>query len=455
MNKKEEKILYLFILLNPIFDLLSSLFSNYKFTPSTFLRPIIPLLLIIYIFIKEKSIRNKLIGLSLIYISYGCIHLFIYKGLITEFSYGTLLHEFQYIANYTYLMFTFATFIYMFYKRKTLDLKKYLFYISAFYVVSIYIAILTGTSLTSYVEGVGYKGWFNTSGAVGAILTISSFINIPYLIKSNINKIFKFTYIFLTLFFLHFLIGSRVGLIGSLLFIVSFFISLLFIYFKEKRNNKVFNLEIVLPMILVLILTMFIDSSTLSRRAQLDDMKDDEKHIAYDLKDEIDKIDSEGSAGKYILEEQKMALDSLEEYANATGLANVDLRKQQIIYHYYLWNFQHNILLKLFGNGFLTNMGMLTLEMEGFALFFNFGILGFILFYLPFLLILIYATYIALKNIKKLDLEYIMLLAGSVTSIGISTLSGHTYFNTSVMPVIIILYLLLINKTVSIKGDKN
>ena len=436
--KKEEKILYFFILLNPIFDLFSSFFNA---------------CIIIYIFIKDKTIRKKIIGLFIIFITYACIHLLIYNGLITEFSFGTLIHEFQYIANYTYLIFTFLTFLYIFYKKDN-ELNKYLFYTSMFYVLSIYISIITNTSLTSYIEGIGYKGWFNTSGAVGAILTLGLFINTPYLLKSNYNKFIKSLYLFLTLFFLHFLIGSRVGLIGSLLFIASYLGSLLIIrIFQKQKIKEYLKLEIVLPMIIVLILSLFIDSSTLSRREQLDGMKDDNKYIAYDLKDEIDKIDSEDSTGKYILLEQKMALDSLEEYANATKLANVNIRKQQIIYHYYLWTFQKDISLKLFGNGFLTNMGMLTLEMEAFALFFNFGIVGFLLFYMPFIGILLYSVYIFIKKFKKIDFECLMLMLGSVTSFGISTLSGHTYFNTSVMPVIIIMYVLLLNKIKAIKGE--
>lgn len=453
MQKKEEKLLYIFILLNPIFDLLSSLFSNFKYTPSTFLRPIIPLLLLIYIFIKDKSIRSKFSGLFLIYISYSCMHLYLYNSLITEFSYGTLMHEFQYIANYTYLIFTFVTFLYVFYKKDN-KLNKYIFYTSMFYILSIYIAIITGTSLTSYVEGVGYKGWFNTSGAVGAILTLSLFVNTPYLIKNNINKYITFLYLFLTLSYLHFLIGSRVGMMGSLLFIASYLFSVMLIFLREKNKDIIktnLRLELLIPIVIVLIMSVFIDSSTFARRAQLDDMKDKDKHIAYDLKDEIDKIDEEGSTGKYILEEQKLALDALEEYANATEMANVNLRKQQIVYHYYLYSYQHNILLKLFGNGYLTNMGMLTLEMEGFALFFNFGILGFMLYYLPFILILVYSIYTLFKKYKNIDITYIMLVLCSITSFGISTLSGHTYFNTSVMPVIIVMYTLLLNKTKELK----
>jgi hypothetical protein len=45
----KENWLYIFILINPIFDLLSSLFTNLgtSFTPSTIMRPIIPLILLI------------------------------------------------------------------------------------------------------------------------------------------------------------------------------------------------------------------------------------------------------------------------------------------------------------------------------------------------------------------------------------------------------------------------
>lgn len=451
--RKEAKWLYIFILLNPIFDLFSSIFNQigFRYTPSTFLRPLIPLGLIIYIFIKDKSVRKLIIGLILIYLSYMGLHLYLYKDLITTFSYGSLLDELQYVINYTYLIFTLLTFIYVFYKKEH-KLNKYLFYTSMFYIISIYIAIITGTSFTSYVEGVGYKGWFNTSGAVGAILTLSLFINTPYLLKENINKYYKFIYLFLSLFFLHFLIGSRVGLIGSVLFIISYFGSIFLISLIQKQRLKNYiKLEIISPMILMLILSLFIDSNSITRRIQLDDMKDDIKHIAYDLEDEINKIDNENSVGKYILEEQKLALDSLREYAYATKIENVNLRKQQIIYHYYLYSFQDSILLKLFGNGFLTNMGALTLEMEAFALFFNFGILGFTLYYLPFILILIYAIYMGIKKYKSLDITYILLILGSITSFGISSLSGHTYFNTSVMPVIIVMYILLINKAKEIK----
>ena len=56
-----------------------------------------------------------------------------------------------------------------------------------------------------------------------------------------------------------------------------------------------------------------------------------------------------------------------------------------------------------------------------------------------------------IKKYKSLDITYILLILGSITSFGISSLSGHTYFNTSVMPVIIVMYILLINKAKEIK----
>ena len=55
------------------------------------------------------------------------------------------------------------------------------------------------------------------------------------------------------------------------------------------------------------------------------------------------------------------------------------------------------------------------------------------------------------KNIKRVDIESIMYTFGVSISYAISMLAGHVYFNTSVMPMIIVIHLLLLNKCMSIK----
>ena len=455
MNK--EKWLYTFILLNPIYDILSSLFNYYGFSYflSTLLRPIIPLLMIIYIFFTDRTVRKKLLILGSIYVSYVVTHLYLYNNIKTGISYGNLLHEFQYLINYTYLIFTFLLFLYIFFKREN-KLKDTLFYNILFYIVTIYISIITNTSFPSYVEGIGYRGWFNTSGAVGSILIISLFVLLPYLVKKEIKVGYKYFFIFIIAFYLCFLIGSRVGLYGSVLAMGSFILyNILFNLFKRKkiRINKKNRFLIIGGCLVIVIMISLFGSYTLERRLQLDNITDKEIHIAYDLMDIRTAIINNTIEKNYMSNDQIRALHSLYEHANRINLPNVDMRKQQLIYHTYLYQYQKSVPLKLFGNGYLANFGALTLEMEGIALLFNFGIIGFVLYAMPFLSIFIYALYIGVQNIRKIDVEYMMYISGVFISYAISLMAGHVYFNTSVMPVIIIAHVLLLNKVKAMKGE--
>ena len=76
---KKEYIIYFYIILCPILDIASFLFRNAfdtNISISTFIRPIIPVILAIYIFIKANK-KHKLIlaGIATIYVAYGAIHL--------------------------------------------------------------------------------------------------------------------------------------------------------------------------------------------------------------------------------------------------------------------------------------------------------------------------------------------------------------------------------------------
>lgn len=73
MDKKKiikiDKLLCMLLILCPILDMLSFIFRNTfetKISPSTFLRPIISIIVIIYIVITDKN-RFKIIGVGTIY----------------------------------------------------------------------------------------------------------------------------------------------------------------------------------------------------------------------------------------------------------------------------------------------------------------------------------------------------------------------------------------------------
>jgi hypothetical protein len=93
-------------------------------------------------------------------------------------------------------------------------------------------------------------------------------------------------------------------------------------------------------------------------------------------------------------------------------------------------------------------------EMEVPAFLYNFGIIGFFIYFMPFLIIPLYGLYIAYKNIKKITVEYAMLVAGSLFAIILSFLSGYTFFNSSTMMIIIALNVIMIYEIKQIQDDE-
>lgn len=458
----KENLLYLFILISPILDLCSSLCRIDNHSISLILRPIIPCALLMYIFITDKSTRKKLTIGGLVYLVYMVIHLLLYKNLITDYSYGGISYEASYVANYTYLIFTLYLFIYVFKKIDTSNLKKYFLIYTIMYIVSIYLAIITKTSFSTYVEGYGYRGWFNTGGAVGSILIGALFVLLPYLFEKKDKIILKVIILASIIFYLTFLLGTRTGLFGTLVALGSYFgIQLInFLFFSNKNNIKTIIISFLIIIALIVSVTIF-GSSTLSRRHHLKDIdgqvpdgsSTETIYMAYDLVILKRQMDNNEMPKTYMTDAEKTAIIKLDKYSKDKKLSSTDLRKQQLIYHHYLYNAQHDFLLKIFGNGYLTNMGMLTLEMETIALFYNFGIIGFVLFMGPFLAIFIYSSIEGLKYLKKTDVAYWTIMVGCFMTYVISTLAGHTYFNTSVMIVIIVLHTLLYINASKLKGD--
>ena len=153
-------------------------------------------------------------------------------------------------------------------------------------------------------------------------------------------------------------------------------------------------------------------------------------------------------------ESQKQSILDLYNTANQLNVTNNDQRAQQLIYNLALVKNQKNLVLIIFGNGYMENFRELVLEMEIPAFLFNFGILGFMLYFVPFLSIFIYGVYIAIKNIRKIDDEYLMILLGSGFTFALSFFSGYTFFNSSSMMAIIVIYTLLINKINKLKEVK-
>lgn len=418
-----ENILCVFIIMCPVFDMISFLYRNMfntNFSPSTFTRPIISIVCIIYLFFKKnKKFKVYSFLTFLLYAVYGGIHLYLFQKVKTGSSYSNIVHEAQYIINYSFMILNLFIYIDVFKEKNTDKLKKSVLYAVSIYIISIFISIFTNTSSNTYLEEkMGYKGWFESGNSIGAILILSIFIYIGYIKDKKYRKI-AVPLLILNGIFLTFLIGTRVGLFGFIL-VLSFYIivEILYSLLKNEKVNKKLVIIASISIVAIALLVVIFGSTTLERRKHLKQIEDNivdayleqNSHITGDLLDIKNKIDNNQLENGYMSQSQKESILDLYNIANSLNVSNNDQRMQQLIYNISLVKNQKNIWLILFGNGYMANFRELVLEMEIPAFLFNFGLVGFTLYFVPFLSIFIYGIYFAFKYRKKIDDEFIMLL---------------------------------------------
>lgn len=465
-NKKIESLLYLYIIICPILDCASFIFRNAlntSISPSTIIRPIFVIIACLYIFITDKKQRKIFILAGITYGIYALAHLYIFTIVKNNSSYSGIVHELQYLANYTFMVLNLYVYIYTFSQKKDTDkLYKCVLLSISIYVISLYISMITGTLSNTYMlEGMGYKGWFESGNSLSAILVLSMFILLNIFGKNTISPKIKMCtglVIIAVGVYSILLIGTRVGLYGFILAIGIFGIVQLIYNLTHKKNVKqtliISAILFAIAVIgIVLILTIF-GSSTLERRKKVEEMANEvvdeatnEKvHITGDMFEIKSKIENGTLEEGYMSKEQQQAVITLNEIATKYDLSVKQMRTLQLIYNIELANNQSNLIYRLFGNGYVSQYREMVLEMELAAILINFGIYGFILYLVPFIVVYGYSLYNGIKNIKKIDAEYIMLIAGGGFAFALSLLSGYIFFNASTTMIIILINILLLSK---------
>jgi len=461
-----QPLLYLYIILCPILDCVSFLFRNTlntNISPSTIIRPIIVIIACLYIFITDKKQRKIFIISGVTYGIYAITHLYIFTVVKNNSSYSGIIHELQYLVNYTFMVLNLYVYIYTFTKNKETDkLTKHVLISISIYILSIYIAILTGTSSHTYMlEGMGFKGWFESGNSLSAILILSMFILLNIFGQKNISKKVKIWtgfIIALVGIFLISLIGTRAGLYGFILVLGIFGIAQLICNIAHRKNVKkiliITGLLFIITIIGIILIFKVFGSNTLDRREKVENMANqvvdettnEKVHITGDLYHIKNKIEDRTLEPGYMSEEQQQAVISLNEIATKYNLSVEQMRSLQLIYNIELAKNQANQLYLLFGNGYVSQYREMILEMELLAIPINFGIYGFILYLMPFISVYIYAGYKIIKNIKKVDVEEIMLISGGGLAFVLSLLSGYIFFNASTTMMIIVINTLLLIK---------
>jgi len=211
------------------------------------------------------------------------------------------------------------------------------------------------------------------------------------------------------------------------------------------------TISCIVGIVAVVVIVGTAGSVTINRRKQLKNeslemSKEEITHISGSLTKIKEQIDNNSLEESFMSETQMKSVIDLYNIANKLKITNNDLRMQQLIYNICLVKNQANPLLILFGNGHQLNFYELVMEMEVLSILINFGLIGFILYLGPFIAILIYTFVFGIKNIKKIDSEYIMLFLGSCLGFVLSLLTGYVFFSLSTNIIIIIIDTILIHK---------
>lgn len=476
MKEKQQqlilRIILVFVLLQPIFDILSRLaIKGYIPNISTYLKPLFIFGITTYLLFLYSPIKKKWFTYITFFGLFTLGHLYILYKLLTESS--IILHEFRFIINIAYMIALFISLYTLYYHTKDKEdmfkkIKNTCFYTFMLYFTLYLVAVLTGTSGMTYEYSdkykLGYKGWYDSGQILGHAFSIMFPIILYGILKPKNKKIIRTIFMILALIVVS-LLGTKVPYFITLIVLILYLIIVLFIkFFNKEFERNLFNVALVVCSIVALICTykytpVAYNTDINNKNAKIELEK-------YDL-NSISGKKSKKSYKELMKEHEGEDVSYLEKYYNWGEEASNYLeemfysgkvhpsntRAKQFYYSYkkfMLADFQY----KLFGIGYLNQDSLFAIESDFFMALFDFGVLGFILFlYIPIKEFLKSLVFI-LKNLKKIDLETYMLFMGLGIFFCISCYAGYTYIYTN-FSIFLVLLIVMLKLNIDIIRNNN
>lgn len=395
LKNNKEKLLIVYLFLQPIIDLVTSLCMNIwhiNLTIGMFIRFLFLALLLYYFFFinktKTKKKKTLYLGVILVYIFLFIIQIISLKGI------DSLFYEFQNLIRCFYFPICLILLIDMFEEKKLEITHNHWVSLFLIYIILIFIPTITNTGFNGYTQGkVGNIGWFNSSNEISAIISLLLPLFL-YGISKQKNKIITIIEILITLYVI-FNLGSKIVILSLFIIIIYYGI----IYLKKWLKNYDFKKLGILGILTVLFLVI-----SILVVPKTNFYKNIKTHLDFL---EVDSITDVFTSPKLF---DHFVFSSRLTFLNNT--ANNYLNS--------------NLSEKFLGIGYIENYGtdqvsLKMIEMDPFDIFFRHGIIGFIIYFLP----LMY-NFIELKNKKfKDENQSKNILLAIIIGIIIMNLSGH------------------------------
>ena len=371
IKKNISLIIAIFILLSPIIDLLTGLclhLFEIHFTIGIILR-VLFLLFICYatIFVYKKKLLLPYLAIGL----YGILYI---VGIIMYKNGVGIITEFQGLVKVFYFPVLFLS---LYSIRDEINISKMTLFTTLFlYLICIFVPILLGIGYDTYeITKAGTLGFYNSANEISGIISILTPIMFIILFSSkSIIPKFLLGIMYLVVILM---MGTKTPLLTLGITIVAIILYLWKDYLIKKQYKKIITSVIIL-LIGISALIVIIPKTNF--------YKNIETHLNYLKLDNVGEVFEDEELVDHFVFSQRLTF--LDRKAN--------------LYH------KANTYQKLFGIGYLKSNGKPTkmIEMDYFDIFYNHGVIGFLLFFI----ITIYVLWKVLKKEKTLNFDSYMLI---------------------------------------------
>ncbi|PGK44739.1 hypothetical protein CN907_05890 [Bacillus anthracis] len=433
-SNKFENFLLIFILLQPILDLLTAfciMVLKIDTTIGVITRLFVMFLSGIYILIQTKKQGN--IKYILYIILVGIVFTI---GLVNnKFTKNpmVLTEEIKFIAKalYPFVMLTCYVFVFKSLKEKSHSkMRNYITYASLIIGVVMVASITTGTDYNSYEwVKLGSRGWFYAGNELGSILAIMCPIVILYSIEKtkSIGKAYYWIPSILVVYSL-FAIGTKVG-VGAIFGSMAIAVVMCFIQaFTQRKDGKkhAYLLNGFLAMTVFVGILAYTPFSPFMKNMgfhfQLIEQEQSAKKE--EKKKEEAKEHKKHPVTEQAKEKEKEKVAEKKEETQALIFSGRQLFEQMYKDFYN----EAPMSQKLLGMGYAGNYKEQPklIERDFHDWFYSFGIIGFILLVIPFLYFGIKFIACVFTKFKEIfTVKYALVIAAILLGLGISFMAGH------------------------------
>lgn len=414
LKKYITKIIIIFLVLSPLFDLITSIQTNLFDFSFNFIIIFKLLFMGLFIYYLAFISKTKYKRISLIYLFIIFIYFVLYFFMVINYeNLSSLVFEMQNLFRTFYFIINLICLFNIYIDNKTDNLDKTLSKILNIYILLIFIPTITKIGFDSYAYSKeGSLGLFNSTNEIGGILSILLPLGIYNLFKLK-NKLFKVIILLISLY-TYFSLGTKVPILSIL--VVLIFLGLKYIYelFKKSEFKK-------LSFMFISVIFIFIGSFILIPKTSF------YKNIVIHL--------------------EFLEIDSISDFKDPHIIDHFIFSERVTFYERTLVNYNNSSMYeKLIGIGYMNDLGTdKTIEMDYFDILFRNGIIGFIIYFIPYLFILI-NIFRNFGKVKKVDSYLFYLYISLILILILSLFSGHIITSPSVSIFVIIILIILNRK---------